>query len=213
MNEQKTKRSVRIIVNSLATIFVIGVFSIPALMGGLKDPGNPLSHKQVKKLDSLMTKVLTMDDSPSSQSFTMDELLSNIKNFVDTPEGGTSWKVFGETIQNPYSYQDEEGLEWSGVRPEFSEGLKKLDGTEILIQGYMFPLGQEEKQPLFLLGPYPVSCPYHYHVTPNLIIEVHAKTSVAFSYDPVNIKGTLELVPEDDEYNVFYRLNDSEFVP
>jgi hypothetical protein len=158
-------------------------------------------------------EVLTTEIITTEQSYTVEDLLANVRKFVDTPEGGTPWKIFGETAQHEYSYTDEDGMEWRGVRPEFSDALKKMDGSGILIQGYMFPLGQEEKQPLFLLGPFPASCPYHYHVEPNLIIEVHAKTPVAFSYNAVNIQGTLELVPKDDQYNVFYRLNDAELVP
>ena len=44
----------------------------------------------------------------------------------------------------------------------------------------MFPLEQDEKQKLFLLGPFPVSCPYHPHISANLIIEVHAEKSNSF---------------------------------
>ena len=51
----------------------------------------------------------------------------------------------------------------------------KLDEKEILVQGYMFPLDQDEKQSLFLLGPFPLSCPYHPHTSSNLLIEVHSK--------------------------------------
>ncbi len=138
--------------------------------------------------------------------------MSSTPDFVTTPQGGTSWNAFGETKQNPYAYKDKDGIEWSGVHLEFSERLKKLDGKEILIQGYMFPLGQEEKQSLFLLGPFPVSCPFHSHVTPNLIIEAYAQTPIDFSYDAINIRGRLELVPKDDENNVFYRLYDVEVV-
>ena len=144
---------------------------------------------------------------------TADQLMSSIKDFVETPEGGVSWDLFGKTEEVQYSYLDEEGMEWSGVRPKFPDQLSSIDGDEILMQEYMFPLGQEEKQALFLFGPFPMSCPYHYHVTPNLIIEVHAKNPVGFSYDAVNIKGRLELVPKDDEYNVFYRLKNAELVP
>lgn len=207
------KRIGKILLKSLFAMMVMGAFSMPFLSGGFKDIGNPLSHKQVKPFDTFVTKVFTTETIDSEKTYGLDDLLSNIRNFVGTPEGGTDWRVFGETRQIPYSYKDEEGEEWSGVRPEFSEDLKKLDGTEILIQGYMFPLGQEEKQKLFLFGPFPISCPFHYHITPNLIIEAHAKTPVAFSYDAVNIKGILELVPEDDDYNVFYRLKNVEFVP
>lgn len=140
------------------------------------------------------------------------EMMSSIPDFVKTPKGGTEWNVFGSTKQNPYAYTDADGLEWSGVRPDFSDALKKLDGQEIIIQGYMFPLDATEKQSLFLLGPFPISCPFHYHVTPNLIIEAHAKTPVDFSYDAIDVKGTLELVPKDDENNVFYKLNNASII-
>jgi len=74
----------------------------------------------------------------------------------------------------------------------------------------MFPLDVTEDQRLFLFGPFPMSCPYQYHVGPALVLEVHAQDHpVAFSYDPVQLTGTLELVPEDKEYSVFYRLKDA----
>lgn len=182
---------------------------MPFLAGDLKDPGNPLSHKEITQLETVVTKVFSTEQVDQNQNYSIDDLLSNIKDFVDTPKDGTPWRLFGETKQAPYSYEDEEGMEWSGVRPEFSDTLKKLDGTEIIMQGYMFPLGQGGKQPVFLFGPFPVSCPFHYHMPPNLLIEAHAKKPLDFSYDAINIKGRLELVPSDDEYNVFYRLNDA----
>ena len=57
-----------------------------------------------------------------------------------------------------------------------------------------------------------MSCPYHYHVSPNMVLEAHAIDPIEFSYDAINVTGILELVPRDDEYNVFYRLNDVEIV-
>lgn len=213
MDGAKLKRIGKIVLKSTLALMVVGALGLPFMTGGLKNPNNPLSHKEASEFDAMLTKVFTIENALSERTYTIDDLMANIKNFVKTPEGGTPWKLFGETKQHDYSYHDDEGMEWSGVRPEFSEQLKKIDGAEILMQGYMFPLGQEEKQPLFLFGPFPVTCPYHYHVKPNLIIEVHAKTPVAFSYDAVNIKGTLELVPKDDEYNVFYRLKDAELAP
>lgn len=145
----------------------------------------------------------------SEQTYTVDDLLANVDNFVKTPKGGIEWKVFGATKQTSYKFKTPDGLDGEGLKPEFSSTLKELDGKEIIVQGYMFPLGQEEKQSEFLLGPFPISCPFHYHVTANLIIEVHAQKPIPFSYDPINIKGKLELVPRDDEYNVFYRLKDA----
>ena len=141
-----------------------------------------------------------------------NELLKYVDDFITLPEGGTSWNIFGETEMNEYSFNDEDGHEYIGYRPSFSDKILKLDSQDILVQGYMFPLDQEEKQSTFLLVPFPLSCPYHPHLMSNLIIEVHATNPIDFSYDAVNIKGKLELVAKDDEYNMFYRLKNAELV-
>ena len=108
-----------------------------------------------------------------------------------------------------YDFTDKEGNDWVGYRPKFKNEIKKLESKEIIVQGYMFPLDQGDKQSLFLLGPFPLSCPYHPHTQSNLLIEVHASKPVFFSYDAINIQGELELVPKDDEYNMFYRLKNA----
>ena len=141
-----------------------------------------------------------------------DNLLSFVEDFIDLPPGGTPWKVFGETKMNEYPIVDKDGYEWIGVRPSFSNEVQKLDQKKILVQGYMFPLEQDDEQSLFLLGPFPLSCPYHPHTSSNLLIEVHADEPVLFSYQAVNITGKLELVPNDEEYNMFYRLKNAKLV-
>ena len=196
----------------LFALTLIGFFGAPFILDRFQPSLNPLSHSEATQSDPMAANALTMETVITEETYTLDDLTSNIQNFVNTPEGGIDWQVFGETQQIPYLYTDSEGLDWEGFRPKFTDDLKKLDGTEILVQGYMFPLGQEQKQEMFLLGPFPLGCPFHYHVTPNLIIEVYASPPIEFSYDAVNIKGTLELVPKDDEYNVFYRMKDAEIV-
>ncbi len=160
-------------------------------------------------INSYSQDIETIEDSKSTDQ---DDLLLYVEDFINLPQGGTSWKIFGETGMEEYPVTDKEGFEWTGVRPKFRDAIKKLNSKEILVQGYMFPLEESEKQSLFLLGPFPLSCPYHPHVSSNLLIEVHANKPVLFSYDPVNIKGKLELVAKDDDYNIFFRLNDAKLV-
>lgn len=145
-----------------------------------------------------------------TQTYSEEFILSNIPDFVATPEGGTDWQVFGRTKQIEYTEKDKSGYDRSGLRPEFQDDLKKLDGQNILVRGFMFPMDQNEQQAVFLLGPFPLTCPYHYHVSNNLIIETHAKKPIAFSYDAITLRGRLELVARDDDYNTFYRLRDAE---
>lgn len=166
---------------------------------------NPFSGAK----NSLLNSEFDNQEPNDYESFEQEDLISSIDDFVKTPKGGISWNTFSETEMDEYTVVDDEDYEWIGVRPKFKEKLKKLDGREILVQGYMFPLDQSEKQNLFLLGPFPVSCPYHFHTSANLIIEVHAKTPILFSYDPINITGKLELVEIDDDYNIFYRMKES----
>lgn len=137
------------------------------------------------------------------------DMASYIPDFVKVPEGGISWDPFTQTKEILKSGKDEQGMDYEFKMPGFSEAIKKLDGQTVIIQGYMFPLEADEKQGEFLFGPFPVSCPFHYHVGPAMVIEVHAKKPIKFSYDPIDIKGRLELVPEDKDSEVFYRLHDA----
>jgi len=203
------KRTGKLLVKIIFTLSVIGALGLPLITGHQKDHINPLSHQKVEKPNSLFVEAFEFSETTE---FPPTDILDSIPQFITTPEGGTPWDVFGETIEHEYTYEEDEEFEYSGVRPEFKEKLKKLDGQTIIIQGYMFPLSQDEEQPIFLLGPFPLSCPYHYHMPPKLVLEVHAKTPVTFSYDAVNVQGKLELVPNDDEYNVFYRLKEAKIL-
>lgn len=74
--------------------------------------------------------------------------------------------------------------------------------------GFMFPLEQSEKQQNFLIGPYPLSCPFHYHIGPSQVVEVIAKKPMKFSYDPVTVTGVLKL-RFNEETNMFYYLENA----
>lgn len=156
--------------------------------------------------------VVTGEISYSSSYSPEQDITDYIPKFVDVPEGGVPWDVFAETESVEYEDRNDEGQTVYGVRPEFKEKLKKLDGQTILIQGYMFPLQSEQEQSEFLFGPFPVSCPYHYHAGPNLVMEVHSEGTIKFDWEPIDIKGRLELVPRDDEFNVFFRLHNAQRV-
>jgi uncharacterized protein len=149
---------------------------------------------------------LTMEKGSDAATRT---IMDYIKDYVDIPPGATDWKVFGKTKEINIEGKTKDGYDTQYYKPEFTPELKALDGKEVTIKGYMFPLGPGEKQNLFLFGPFPVNCPFHYHVGPSLVIEVHADADpVRFSYDPIVLKGKLELVPKDEENSTFYRLID-----
>lgn len=146
-------------------------------------------------------------DSPSQ---TLKDLA---KNYIDVPKGATDWKLLGSTAEKNIEGKDKYGYEYQYYKPVFPPEVKALAGKEITVKGFMFPLDSADKQKEFLLGPFPVGCPFHYHVAPALVIEVHAEKKPAkFSYDPITVRGVLELVPSDPDSGVFYRLKNAEVV-
>ncbi|MEO1335973.1 MAG: hypothetical protein AAFV29_10020, partial [Myxococcota bacterium] len=155
------------------------IFSVSTHSG---TPRNPLSRKEIRSPDPVMAQPTSRMPKSASNGSSLREgepedvpvatadatndvdmpstaLLESIKDYVDTPEGAVDWQVFGRTKQKAYTQSDGTGTEWMGLKPEFSSELKRINGQRILIKGYMFPLGQQEKQSTFLLGPFPVSCP------------------------------------------------------
>lgn len=136
-----------------------------------------------------------------------------IKDYVDIPEGAIDWKVFGKTKEINIQKKDSDGLDLQFYKPGFPPEVAALNGQTIRIKGFMFPLDGTEEQSLFLFGPFPINCPFQYHVGPSLVIEAHTgKKPITFSYEPLVLEGRLELVPEDPENSVFYRLKDAKLV-
>lgn len=154
----------------------------------------------------------TADDDMAGDAPTR-KLTDYIKNYVDIPAGALDWKTLGTTGSVNMEGKLSNGYDFQYFKPRFTPAVRKLDGTVVTLRGFMFPLDPTEKQALFLFGPFPLSCPFHYHVAPALVVEVHAgKKPVKFSYDPVTLRGRLQLVEKDIENSTFYRLQDAEEV-
>jgi hypothetical protein len=155
-------------------------------------------------------RALSMEDGDGEATKTINDY---IKDYVDVPEGAVNWKTFGETGEKEAHSKTEDGYDNYYSQPVFTPAVKALDGQTIRIKGYMFPLDEDDDQKLFLFGPFPMTCPFQYHVGPPLVLEVHAdKHPVTFTYDAITVTGTLELVPDDPDYSVFYRLNDAKIL-
>lgn len=115
------------------------------------------------------------------------------------------WDVFATTKEHESCTKDKDGYDLCLISPEYSDAVRRLDGKEVTLMGYMFPLEQSEKQTNFLVGPYPLSCPFHYHVGPSQVVEVLADEAIAFDYEPVTVTGTLKL-RFNEETGVFFYL-------
>lgn len=153
---------------------------------------------------------LTYEPGADAPTRTLEDY---IKKYVDVPKGATDWKVFGKTKSIDIEGKTKDGMDFQYYKPEFTPEVKALDGKQVTVKGFMFPLNSSDDQTLFLFGPFPVNCPFQYHVGPSLVIEAHADNHpVKFTYDPVVVTGKLQLVSKDPEFSTFYRLMDAKLV-
>lgn len=104
------------------------------------------------------------------------------------PKGAVSW----ETLEKATIAVDETATD--GVaRPRFTDEVAALDGKEIRVKGYIFPLSQAPRQSRFLLTAYPPDCPFCLPAGPTQMILVESARPVDYSMDAVVIAGRLEL--------------------
>lgn len=98
------------------------------------------------------------------------------------------------------------------VRARFPDELAKLDTQSVKLGGFMVPLEAAADQKHFLLSANPPSCFYHLPGGPTTVVEVFASKPIAASFEPLLLRGRLELV-EESEVGVVYRLHDAEIDP
>ena len=110
--------------------------------------------------------------------------------------GVVSWKTLAKV----------EPLQKDGkVDPGFSREILGLDRTDVKVQGYMIPLDIGDKQKRFLISAVPPHCQFCLPAGPDEIVEVEAKSPVAFTFDPIVVGGKFSVV-KDDASGILYRI-------
>lgn len=93
--------------------------------------------------------------------------------------------------------------------PAFASEVQQLDGQRVEIQGFIFPLEQAASQEHFILIAFPLAdCFYCLPGGAESMIEVKTAQPLEFTYDPVTVSGTLEVL-ESDPMGMYYRLTDA----
>lgn len=151
------------------------------------------------------TKLLAFSAEEFNMDYEEEDISSDIKPLKVTGDA-IKWEIFAKTIEKSECTIDEDGFDNCLVRPIYSPQIKALHNKEVTLTGFMFPLDSSAKQQNFLIGPYPTSCPFHYHVKTSQIVEVNLKKPIDFSFDPVTVKGVLSL-KYNEETGIFYYLS------
>ena len=130
---------------------------------------------------------------------------------IDPPalDGVTSWDLLGKAV---VLFGEANGQETvtTMIPPE----IEGLDGTEVSLKGYMFPIDAEPELRHFLLVEYPADCPFCLaaFVEPSRMVEVSLGAPIAWHDDPVVLSGRLEVVHNDAD-GLVYRLHQARLLP
>jgi hypothetical protein len=171
--------------------------------------------KKLKISFSIIFFVFFSSQANSFQEFKAEEdLATTYLNYtgvmpLEEKGGAVKWQVFWEMKETKINKTDEAtGIEFEYYVPEYTPEIKALDGKKIRLYGFIFPLQETKKQKNFLFGGFPLTCPFHYHVSPKMTVEVLSDKGIEFSFDPVLIEGTFE-IKFDKETQIFYYLKDA----
>ncbi|MBK7426181.1 MAG: hypothetical protein IPI60_03645 [Saprospiraceae bacterium] len=120
-----------------------------------------------------------------------------------------SWKTLSKiTFVKKY----DELLGFKVDMPVFGDEVRKLDGKEITIKGYVIPVEGYKSHKEFVFSAYPYSmCFFCGGAGPETVMEVFSKEPIKYSADPIIIKGKLKL-NSDDINRLMYALHDAVLV-
>lgn len=97
-------------------------------------------------------------------------------------------------------------------RVEFNDEQKALDGKELIVEGFMFPLEYSRKHTTFLVSSAPMSdCFFCGPGEAESMVYVKTETPVEYSYSKMAVKGTFKLV-SDASMGIIYELEDAEVI-
>jgi hypothetical protein len=136
-----------------------------------------------------------------------DEIPSVHNSFYQVPEGVIGWDVLGEMdveveVLGPLR---------SVFHVSYTDEVKALDGQEVQIMGFLFPLEGGMSHARFLLTAWPPSCPFCLPAGPSQMVEVLCEEPVDFSEGAILMAGKLSVL-EDDPSGMYYRMENARLV-
>jgi uncharacterized protein len=119
-------------------------------------------------------------------------------------EGVLSWETFAAL---DYTYESPFPGATTFTR-SFGAAIEALDGEEIRLAGFIYPLEAGERHARFLFSGFPPGCPFCLPAGPEQLVEVLTAEPVRFTDKPVILAGRFELL-HDDPSGLYYRLHEA----
>ena len=119
------------------------------------------------------------------------------------------WKTLAKVT---YKKEMDEFLGFKIDKPVFSQQIKDLEGTEVIVKGFVIPVEGYKSHTEFVFSAYPYSmCFFCGGAGPETVMEVEASEPIEYTAESIFIKGRLQLNGEDIN-NLMYQLKDAEQV-
>ena len=123
-----------------------------------------------------------------------------LTSMLPDAKGTLAWSLLGKTAIRKVDGK---------LGPDFPSALKPFNGKTVKMQGYVLPLEAGQAHKRFLLSAWSPSCPFCLTAGPEAMVEVKARSAVAYALEPVVVQGRLELL-DNDPAGLFYRLVEAE---
>ena len=135
------------------------------------------------------------------------EIPSVHNTFYQVPEGAVGW----DTLSNMHVTTEVVAPLQARFHIDYSDEIKALDGQEVKLMGFLFPLAGGLEHERFLLTAWPPSCPFCLPAGPSQMVEVFCEQPVEFSEGAILMAGRFEVL-KDDPSGMYYRMHDAELV-
>lgn len=113
-------------------------------------------------------------------------------------ENITAQNMWTALAQVSYKKEYDELLGIKVDKPIFSKELKKMEGQEIKLRGYIIPTEGFKSHKEFVFSAYPyASCFFCGKAGPETVVEIQAKKEILYTSEPIEIKGRLYLNDTD----------------
>jgi uncharacterized protein len=154
-----------------------------------------------------ITRAFTEEKLQDSGLIDPSEIPSVHNTFYEVPEGVVGWDTLGNLDVRTEVIAPLQAR----FHTDYSKEIKALDGREVKLMGFIYPLegGLEHKR--FLLTAWPPSCPFCLPAGPSQMVEVLCQEPVEFTEGAILMAGRFELL-EDDPSGMYYRMQDARVV-
>ena len=154
-----------------------------------------------------ITRALSQEKPQDPGLINPGEIPSVHNTFYQVPEGVVGWDTLGKLDVRTEVIAPLQAR----FHTDYSAEIKALDGQEVKLMGFIYPLEGGLEHRRFLLTAWPPSCPFCLPAGPSQMVEVLCEEPVAFTEGAILMAGKFELL-EDDPSGMYYRMQDAKEV-